>query len=162
MSKKSNFYQREICQLAKHTRHVYSSLPYNPSHPFSVIHSDIWGPSRVKNINGTRWFVSFIDDHTGTTWTFLMKEKSETATIFQSFHSMISTQFQSKIQVLKTDNAKEYFNSVLGSYLSNHGIIHISSCVDTPQQNGVAERRNRTLLDMVHSMMSFTGLSLFL
>ncbi|PKA63925.1 Retrovirus-related Pol polyprotein from transposon TNT 1-94 [Apostasia shenzhenica] len=155
INKKSNFYQCEVCQLAKHTRQVYSNLQYKPSHPFSVIHSDIWGPSRKKNINGARWFVSFIDDHTRTTWTFLMKEKSETATIFQSFHSMISTQFQSKIQVLKTDNAKEYFNSTLGPYLSKHGIIHISSCVDTPQQNGVAERKNRHLLEVARAIMFF-------
>ena len=82
-----------------------------------------------------------------------MKEKSETATIFQSFHSMISTQFQSNIQVLKTDNAKDYFNSILGPYLSKHGIIHISSCVDTPQQNGVAERKNRHLLEVACAIM---------
>ena len=95
----------------------------------------------MKNITGTRWFVSFIDDHTRTTWTFLMKEKSETVAIFKSFHSMINTQFKRKIQVLKTDNGKEYFNSGLGPYLSEQGIIHVSSCVDTPQQNGVAERK---------------------
>lgn len=153
INKKSNLYQCEICQLAKHTRHVYPSLQYKPSHPFSVIHSDIWGPSRVKNINGARWFITFIDDHTRTTWTFLMKEKSETTTIFQSFHTMISNQFQSNIQVLKTDNAKDYFNSILGSYLSKHGIIHISSCVDTPQQNGVAERKNRHLLEIARATM---------
>lgn len=94
INKKSKFYQCEICQLAKHTRHVYSGLQYKPSHSFSMIYSDIWGPSRVKNINGARWFVIFIDDHTRTTWTFLMKEKSETATIFQSFHSMILLNFK--------------------------------------------------------------------
>ena len=153
INKKFRSYQCEIYQLAKHTRHVCSSLQYKPSHPFSVIHSDIWGLSRVKNINGARWFVTFIDDHTRTTWTFLMKEKSETATIFQFFHTMISTQFKSQIQVLKTDNAKDYFNSILGSYLSKHGIVNISSCVDTPQQNGVAERKNRHLLEVARANM---------
>lgn len=107
ITKRSNFYQCEICQLAKHTRHVYSSQQYKPSHPFSMIHSDIWGPSGVKNINGARWFVTLIDDHTRTTWTFLVKEKSETTTIFQSFHTTISTQFQSNIQVLKTDYVRD-------------------------------------------------------
>lgn len=118
-----------------------------------MIHSDIWGPSRVNNINGARWFVTFIDDHTRTTSTFLMKEKSETTTIFQSFHSMISTQFRSNIQVLKTDNAKDYFNSILGPYLSKHGVIHISSCVDIPQQNGVAKRKNQHLLEIARATM---------
>ena len=54
-----------------------------------MIHSDIWGPSRIKNVTGTRWFVSFIDDHTRLTWVFLMKEKSETGQIFKKFKHMI-------------------------------------------------------------------------
>ncbi|RVW33894.1 Retrovirus-related Pol polyprotein from transposon RE1 [Vitis vinifera] len=60
---------------------------------------------------------------------------------------MVQNQFNSKIQVLKSDNAKEYITSSLSTYLQNHGIIHISSCIDTPQQNGVAERKNRYLLE---------------
>ena len=84
---------------------------------------------------------------------FIMKEKSETVTIFQFFHTMVLTQFKSHIQVLKTDNAKDYFNSILGPYLANHGIVHISSCVDTPQQNGVAERKNRHLLEVARANM---------
>ena len=67
INKKFRSYQCEICQLAKHTRHVYPSLQYKLSNPFSMIHSDIWGPSRVKNINGAQWFVTFIDDQTRTT-----------------------------------------------------------------------------------------------
>ena len=66
---------------------------------------------------------------------------------------MIQTQFQAKIQILKTDNALEYFKSTLGSYLLDHGIIHISSCVHTPQQNGVAERKNRHILEVARSLV---------
>ncbi|XP_073031324.1 uncharacterized protein [Primulina eburnea] len=62
INKSSSFYQCEFCQLAKHTRSIYPSLQYKPSSPFSIIHSDIWGPARIKNINGARWFVTFIDD----------------------------------------------------------------------------------------------------
>jgi len=110
----------------------------------------------VHNITGTRWFVSFVDDHTRLTWLFLMKEKSEVSQIFQNFHAMIQTQFQTKIQILKTDNAKEYFNSSINTYCLNQGIIHISSCVNTPQQNGVAERKNRHLLEVARSLMLST------
>ncbi|RVW65334.1 Retrovirus-related Pol polyprotein from transposon TNT 1-94 [Vitis vinifera] len=66
---------------------------------------------------------------------------------------MVQNQFNSKIQVLKLDNAKEYFTSSLSTYLQNHGIIHISSCVDTPKQNGVAERKNRHLLEVAWCLM---------
>ena len=82
-----------------------------------------------------------------------MKNKSEVGEIFQRFHSMIQTQFQTKIQILKTNNAKAFFNSILGPYLIQQGIIHLSSCVDTPQQNGIAERKNRHLLEVSRSLM---------
>ncbi|CAN1169032.1 Retrovirus-related Pol polyprotein from transposon TNT 1-94, partial [Linum perenne] len=100
----------EICQYAKHTRSVYAPVSYTPTSPFSIIHSDIWGPSRITSLNGTRWFITMIDEHTRMTWTFLMKEKSDASRIFQNFYTMIEHQFQTKIKVLKTDNAKDYFN----------------------------------------------------
>ena len=98
INKSPNSYHCEICQLFKHIRIIYPSIPYKSSHTFSMIHSDVWGPTRVKNITRSRWFVSFIDDHTRTTGIFLMKEKSEVGIIFETFNSMITTQFQTKIQ----------------------------------------------------------------
>ncbi|CAH9105932.1 unnamed protein product, partial [Cuscuta epithymum] len=146
-------FQCEICQLAKHKRSVYPTVNYKPSKPFSLIHSDIWGPSRAKSYSGARWFITFIDDHTRKTWIYLLKEKSEAAETFKRFYSMIQTQFQSQIQVLRTDNGKEYFNKILGNFLIQQGIIHHSSCVDTPQQNGIAERKNRHLLEVTRALM---------
>ena len=148
IDKDTNNFQCEVCQLSKHVRNSYPQQPYKSSQPFSIIHSDVWGPSRISNISGSRWFVTFIDDHTRVTWVFLMKEKSEVGQIFQNFNRMIQTQFKTKIQVLKTDNDREYFQSKLGSYHLEQGIIHISSCVDTPQQNGVVEIKNRHRLEV--------------
>ena len=155
-NKNPTSFKCDICQLAKHTCNSYPSQPYQMSHPFSMIHSDVWGPSRVRHITHSRWFVSFIDDHTRLTWVFLMKDKSEVGQVFKNFNSMIQTQFHTKIQVLRTDNAKEYFKTVLGDYLLSQGIIHQSSCVDTPQQNGIAERKNRHLLEVARSLMFST------
>ena len=76
--------------------------------------------------------------------------------IFQNFNSMIQTQFHTKIQILKTDNAKEYFNSGRNTYYLSQGIIHISSCVDIPQQNRPVKRKNRHLLEVARSLMFFT------
>ncbi|CAN1152027.1 Retrovirus-related Pol polyprotein from transposon TNT 1-94, partial [Linum perenne] len=153
INKRAKFYECEVCQLAKHTKSVYPTLGYRPTRPFSIVHSDIWGPMRVKNVNGAKWFVTFIDDHSRQTWTYLMKEKSETRMIFQQFYTMVHTQFNTKIQVLKTDNAKDYFNSILSNFLSQNGIVHVSSCVETPQQNGIAERKNRHLLEVARACM---------
>ena len=124
-----------------------------PSKPFSLVHSDIWGPSRVKTASGSRWFITFIDDHTRITWIYLLKEKSEAANVLKKFHSLINTQFHTNIQVLRTDNGREYFNAILGDFLKEKGIIHHSSCVDTPQQNGVAERKNRSIVGEARAML---------
>ncbi|KAK0593418.1 hypothetical protein LWI29_036352 [Acer saccharum] len=154
---KPEILQCEVCQLSKHVRGNYPIQGYKTSHPFAIIHSDIWGPSRVNNISGAWWFISFIDDHTRITWIYLMKEKSEAGAIFKNFNSMIQTQFQTKIKVFRTDNAKDYFNSLPGKYLMDQGIVHQSSCVDTTQQNGVTERKNKHLLEVARSIMFTTN-----
>ena len=149
--KNPKFVQCEICQFSKLVRNTYPNQPYKASYPFSIIHIDIWWPSKVNNVSRARWFVSFVDDHR-TTQIFLMKEKSKAGPIFQNFNSMVQTQ----IQVLRTNNAKEYFHSILKEYLLNNGIVHQSSCVDTSQQNRVAERKNKHLLKVIKSLMFTT------
>ncbi|GMI70512.1 hypothetical protein HRI_000720500 [Hibiscus trionum] len=153
LNKKISSLNCEVCQLSKHTRVPYPLKPYVQSQPFSLIHSDLWGASRVKNITGARWFITFIDDHTRVCWVYLLKEKSEVYRVFQNFHSMIRTQFNSNIHTLRTDNGREYFNSILSPYLSEQGIIHQSSCPNTPQQNGVSERKNRHLVAVARALM---------
>ena len=66
---------------------------------------------------------------------------------------MVQTQFNAKIQILHTNNAKDYFNSILRAYLIQEDTIHQSSCPNTPQQNGIAERKNRHLLDVTRALM---------
>lgn len=82
-----------------------------------------------------------------------MKSKSEISTLFPLFHKFISTQLGTKIHTIRSDNGKEYFNQDLITYFANEGILHHSSCVDTPQQNGVAERKNRHLLKVARSLL---------
>ncbi|KAG8485341.1 hypothetical protein CXB51_021417 [Gossypium anomalum] len=89
LNKKISSLNCEVCQLSKHTRVPYPLKPYVQSQPFSLIHSDLWGASRVKNIIGARWFITFIDDHTRVCWIYLLKEKSEVSRVFQNFHLMI-------------------------------------------------------------------------
>jgi hypothetical protein len=143
----------DSCLLAKHHRTSFHPSFNKSSVPFSIIHSDVWGPSRVTNRSNTKWFVSFIDDCTRVSWVYLLKEKSEVISIFQSFHQMILTQFNTRVQVLRSDNGGEYFKKELSAYFHAYGIIHQTSCVDTPQQNGVAERKNRHLLEVARSLM---------
>ena len=141
------------CILAKKCRSTYPKSTYKPSAPFTLIHSDIWGPSKISNISGARWFITFTDDHTRLTWVFLLKEKSAAVSTFKNFYSMVKTQFNSKIKILRTDNGREFFNNNLSSFLLENGIIHQSSCVETPQQNGIAERKNRHLLETARALL---------
>ena len=93
----------EICGLAKHHKNTYPAREYKPTKPFSLIHSDIWGTSRVPTCNGKRWFITLIDDHTRVTWVFLLKEKSEVENVFKKFFSMVQTQFNTRIQMVRSD-----------------------------------------------------------
>ena len=78
--------------------------------PFSLIHSDVWGPSPVSTASGHRWFVIFVDDCTRMTWLYLLKHKDEVLRVFKLFHVMVQTQFSAKIQIFRSDNGGEYVN----------------------------------------------------
>lgn len=143
----------EVCELAKQTRSVYPAKEYVSSHAFNLVHSDIWGPSRVSSINGSKWFITFVDDHTRITWVFLMRHKSEAGKIIQNFITFVKTQFNIIIKTLRTDNGLEYLDKNVQSFLTGLGIHHQTSCTYTPQQNGMAERKNRHLLEVTRAIM---------
>ncbi|RVW86926.1 Retrovirus-related Pol polyprotein from transposon RE1 [Vitis vinifera] len=134
----------ESCQLGKHTRVSFPKRLNNraKSH-FELIHTNVWGPSRTASTLGFQYFVTFIDDYSRCTWLFLMKNRAELFSIFQKFYAEIQTQFNISIHVSRSDNAREYFSAPFTSFMSQHGIIHQSSCAHTPQQNGVAKCKNQ-------------------
>ena len=133
-NKSPSSFHCEVCQFAKHHRASFSPQPYKPTTPFIVIHSDIWGPSRTSTSSGKKWFVTFIDDHTRLSWVYLIREKFDVETIFKKFYTMVQTQFQKNIQTLQSDNGREYFKNVLGQFFLEKGIVHQSSCIDTPHK----------------------------
>nr|CAN82774.1 hypothetical protein VITISV_026106 [Vitis vinifera] len=126
----------DICELAKSHHTSFPLILNKSSLPFMVKHSDLWGPSKVPTLSGSHWFLC------------LMKTKNE-VNLFQNFHKVIETQYNAKVRVLRSDNGGEYHNSDLQKYLEGHGIIHQTTCSNTPQQNGVAKRKNRHLLEVV-------------
>ena len=141
-------FQCEVYELVKHHRASFPKSKYKPSIPFTLIHSDLWGPSRTPNKTHKKWFITFIDDHTRLCWVYLLTDKTEVQSVFVNFHSMIQTRFHTKIQIFRIDNGIEYYNHSLSTYLQENGIIHQSSCVDTSQQNGVVERKNKHILKL--------------
>ena len=83
----------------------------------------------------------------------MIKGKNEVLQCFQDFHKLVKNQFNEKVRIIRTDNGKEYVNNDFGAYTSDHVIIHQTTCPDTPPQNGVAERKNRRLLEVARSLM---------
>ena len=84
---------------------------------------------------------------------FLMKTRAELFSIFQKFHAEIRTQFNTSIRILRSDNAKEYLSTSVSSFIFSHGILHQFSYAYTPQQNGVAERKNRHIVETAHTLL---------
>ena len=100
----------DTCILAKSHR-AFHPLSMNKSViPFDLIHYDVWGPSPITTSSGHHWFVIFVDDCTRMTWLYLLKHKDEVFAAFQSFHTMVQTQFSTKMKILHSDNGGEYFN----------------------------------------------------
>ena len=144
----------ESCLLGKHTRVLFPKrLDPQTKSPFELVYTDVWGLFRSTSTLGFRYFVTFIDDYSRCTWLFLMKTRVELFSIFQKFHAEICTQFNTSIRILRSDNAKEYFSTPLSSFMSSHGILHQSFCAYTPQQNGVAERKNLHLVETARTLL---------
>ena len=126
-----------------------------------LIHSDVW-TCPVISISGMKYFVTFIDCYSHMTWIYLMKQKNEVLKCFRDFCSLIGNQFDARVKVLRTDNGTEYVNNEFESYLSAQGILHQTTCPDTPPQNGVAERKNRHILEVARSLMYTMNVPKFL
>ena len=97
------------------------------------------------SIGGSRYFVTFIDDYTRHTWACLITKKSEVFVCFLKVKSLAERETGRKIKCLRFDGEKEYFSDQFSSYLQKEGIRRKFSCRYTPEQNGVAERKNRTI-----------------
>ena len=143
----------ETCIRAKSHRVSFPSSLNKSTKPFDLVHSDVWGPSPVNSSVGNRWFVLFIDNCTRMTWLYVLKTKGEVSHVFKSFFNMVQNQFNRNIKILRSDNGGEFVNYTLREFFHSKGIIHETSCVGTPQQNGVAERKNRHILETARSML---------
>ena len=138
-----------ICNLSKMKRLPFPTSVHIFLLPFDLIHCDIWGPFHVPTINSQRYFLTIVDDCTRYTWIFLMKLKSETRTLLQSFFKLIQNQFSSSIKVLRSDNGLEFS---MDDFYTQQGTIHQTSCMGTPQQNSTIERKHQHLLTVARSL----------
>ncbi|KAK4420300.1 Retrovirus-related Pol polyprotein from transposon TNT 1-94 [Sesamum alatum] len=125
-----------------------------------LIHTNICGPLRTQARGGFSYFITFTDNHSRYGYVYLMRYKPETPERFKELRVEVENQTNCNIKVLRSDRGGEYLSTVFLDYLKENGIISEWTPPGSPQLNSVSERRNRTLLDMVRSMMSFTNLPL--
>ncbi|KAL3366031.1 hypothetical protein AABB24_010928 [Solanum stoloniferum] len=108
---------------------------------FQLLHIDIWGPYKVPNNAGHRYFLTVVDVHSKMIWTFMMKLKSDDVVLLKSFIKMTIVQFDMHIKMIRTNNGVEFFSKECTNFLLQSEIGHQSSCPHTLQQNGVMEKR---------------------
>lgn len=143
----------DICELAKHHRVSYLPSENKTTIPFMKIHSDVWGPAKIATPSGYRYFVTFIDEFSRMIWVSLLKNKSEVPHVFKELYQIIKSQFKCEIKVLQSDNGGEYVNQEMEAFCKANSIRHQTSCANTPQQNGLAERRNKQILEIVRASL---------
>lgn len=119
-----------------------------------LIHSDLCGPMPVKSVGGSRYMMTLIDDYSRKTTVYFLKSKDEVVQNIKNYINKIERDKGSKVKRFRTDNGLEYCNKELQGFFDKLGIKHERSCVETPQMNGIAERANRTLMDLVRSMLT--------
>ncbi|KAK1605540.1 hypothetical protein QYE76_029213 [Lolium multiflorum] len=150
----------EACLMGKMTKTPFSGMMERATDLLEIIHTDVCGPMSVASRGGYRYVLTFTDDLSRYGYIYLMKHKSETFEKFKEFQSEVENQRNKKIKFLRSDRGGEYLSYEFGMHLKKCGILSQLTPPGTPQRNGVSERRNRTLLDMVRSMMSLTDLPL--
>ncbi|KAI5323180.1 hypothetical protein L3X38_032252 [Prunus dulcis] len=150
----------DSCLQGKMHKLPFSSSSITSLKPFSKLHTDVWGPSAVAAVGGYRYFLTIIDDCTHYMWVFPLINKLEVASIFIRFHAYIVTYYQAQVQFLQSDGGGEYISRLFKDFLTSKGILHQLSCPYTLQQNGLAERKNRYLIETTLALLTVIGLSL--
>lgn len=146
------------CMLGKiHTLPFPKESENSACEILEVIHTDVCGPMPIPSVGGSKYFLTFIDDKTRRIFVYFLKSKDEVISKFREFQKLVERQTGKKIKELRSDNGGEYLNKEFDSYLKNIGIKRQLTVPYSPQQNGVAERANRTLVEMARTMMLHAG-----
>ncbi|KAK0593237.1 hypothetical protein LWI29_033337 [Acer saccharum] len=149
----------ESCVLGKQKRVSFKKTGRVPAkEKLELVHTDVWGPASVSSTGGKQYFVTFIDDHSRKVWVYFLKHKSEVFDAFKRWKARVENETGLKIKKLHSDNGGEYEDSEFKRFCYLSGIKLSRTVPGTPQQNGIAERMNRTLTERARSMRLHSGL----
>nr|GEX31439.1 hypothetical protein [Tanacetum cinerariifolium] len=150
------------CELGKAKRKSFQSKTTPSSkRRLQLLHMDLCGPMRVASINGKRYVLVIVDDYSRYTLTHFLRSKDETPEVLIDFLRHIQRGLHAPVRIVRTDKGTEFLNQTLHAYFAAEGILHQTSVARTPEQNGVVERRNRTLVEAARTMLSVAKVSLF-
>ena len=144
------------CEAGKMTKAKHPAKTImTTTRPFELLHMDLFGPNHYLAVtnDASLYGLVIVDDYSRYTWVHIVTYKHEVQEVFKRFSSRASTNFGVKIKHIRSDNGTEFKNSGLDDYLDELGITHELSAPYTPQQNGVVERKNRTLVEMARTML---------
>ncbi|GKD69081.1 putative ribonuclease H-like domain-containing protein, partial [Tanacetum coccineum] len=143
------------CQKGKqHKASCKSKLVTSVSQPLQILHMDLFGPTFVKSIMGKAYCLVVTDDYSKFSWVFFLAKKDETSGILKNFITGIENQLNHKVKIIRCDNGTEFKNYEMNQFCGIKGIKREFSNARTPQQNGVAERKNRTLIEAARTMLA--------
>ncbi|GJU49665.1 retrovirus-related pol polyprotein from transposon TNT 1-94 [Tanacetum coccineum] len=146
---------------SKKASHPPKLIPSDYS-KLELLHMDLCGPMRVASVNGKKYILVIVDDFSRFTWVYFLRSKDETPEIIKKFIAQAQLNYKAKVCKIRTDNGTEFKNATLKAYYEKLGIMQQFSIARTPQQNGVVERRNRTLVEAARTMLIFSRLPEFL
>ncbi|GJY07887.1 putative ribonuclease H-like domain-containing protein [Tanacetum coccineum] len=163
---KFKYHKEHICPSCEQGKSKRASHPPKPvpnsKQRLHLLHMDLCGPMGIASINGKRYVLVIVDDYSRYTWVVFLRSKDEAPEEIKTFLKRITVLLQALVIIVRTDNDAEFKNQVLQEYFKSVGILHQASSVRTPQQNGVVERRNRTLVEAARTMLIFSRAPLFL
>ncbi|GKA53055.1 retrovirus-related pol polyprotein from transposon TNT 1-94 [Tanacetum coccineum] len=163
---KFKYRKNHLCLACEQGKSKKASLPPKlvPSteSKLELLHMDLCGPMRVASINGKKYILVIVDDYSRYTWVYFLRTKDEAPDMIIDFVNQVQRNLKALILTIRTDNGTEFKNEKLRAFYAKLGIVHKTSIARTPQQNGVVERRNRTLVEAARTMLIFSKAPEFL
>ncbi|WVZ51224.1 hypothetical protein U9M48_002386 [Paspalum notatum var. saurae] len=146
------------CQVGKQVANTHPSKTFmSTSKPLELLHMDLFGPTSYTSIGGNNYGFVIVDDFSRYTWVYFLEDKTEVAHVFSKFAKRTQNEFNTSVVKIRSDNGREFDNTNIEEYCDEVGIKHEFSATYTPQQNGVVERKNRTLITLARSMLDEYG-----
>lgn len=147
-----------VCCEGKQSRLPFPQKGTRSQELLQLVHTDLCGPMEKLSIGGSKYFMLLIDDYSQMTHIYFLKSKSEALHYFQQYKAEVENQLNHKVKSLRSDNGTEFCNKLFQEYLQQEGIIHQKSNPYTPEQNGSAERKNRTVIEKSRCLLFDAGL----